>query len=102
MLPCLLRPELDPSDPALLVFAYVCEAEEGYRLTRSEFVRGMQELNCSSLEALKASKQQLHAHLDDDQTFREVCCRRPEEGGLACAALCFEIPPLDPDLRLCL
>lgn len=63
---------VEPSDPVLLVFAHVCGAEQGYVLSQHEFLHGMQELNCSSLEALKQSTAELRARLEDDGSFREV------------------------------
>lgn len=37
---------VDPSDPALLVLSWKCEAEKTCRFTEPEFIRGLEALGC--------------------------------------------------------
>jgi DCN1-like protein 1/2 len=63
----------DESDPALLVFAFHCEAATMAELTRDEFKRGMRALGVSTVfPGLRGKLSQLRAELQDPASFKEI------------------------------
>ena len=62
---------VDPSDPIMLMIAWVMRCETMCVFTRQEWSRGMTELGCESVEALKGAFSELKARLQDPDAFRD-------------------------------
>jgi len=64
--------EIDPGDPALLVFSWRCEAEQTCRFTKEEFFKGIQRIGVETVQGLAKALPALRKDLDDDQVLKGV------------------------------
>eukprot|EP00037_Helgoeca_nana_P015154 m.141857 g.141857 ORF g.141857 m.141857 type:complete len:262 (+) comp22887_c0_seq1:2127-2912(+) len=63
---------VDPSDPALLVLSWRCEAAKTCRFSESEFTEGLERLGCDSLELLKKALPTLRQELEEPGSHKEI------------------------------
>lgn len=63
---------VDPSDTVLLVIADYMQCAKMVEFTKEEFLRGFHELDCGSMNDLKALLPKLRKELDDPVRFKEI------------------------------
>ncbi|KAJ0402927.1 hypothetical protein P43SY_005912 [Pythium insidiosum] len=63
---------IDPQDPVILVLSWYMEAEAMCVFTRSEFLCGLEKLQCRSIEELKQKLPTLRRRLQNRETFTEI------------------------------
>lgn len=63
---------VDPSDIVTLVISWHFSAATMCEFSKAEFVEGMDELGCTSMDGLKRQLPQLRAELKSSQTFGEI------------------------------
>lgn len=63
---------VDPSDIVMLVISWHFSAATMCEFSKEEFLEGMEELNCNSVDKVKRKLPQLRSELKNDQTFQEV------------------------------
>ena len=64
--------KVDPSDIVMLVISWHFSAATMCEFTKEEFLEGMEELNCNSVDKVKRKLPLLRNELKNDQTFQEV------------------------------
>eukprot|EP01137_Pigoraptor_chileana_P020143 Opistho-2@82121 len=64
--------EVDPSDVIMLLVSWKMGAAQMCVFTRAEFVKGMIDMGCDTLEQLKAHLPALRKETNDDAKFREL------------------------------
>lgn len=64
--------DVDPSDPALLVLAWKCEAETAGYFSEKEFTQGMQSIGAENLKALKGKLGELRDTMKNEDAFKEI------------------------------
>jgi len=64
--------DVDPSDTALLVLSWRCEAGRTCKFTESEFTEGLERLGCDSIEALKKQLPSLRGELEKADSHKEI------------------------------
>lgn len=63
---------VDPSDIVTLVISWHFSAATMCEFSKDEFLQGMEELGCASMDSLKRKLPQLRAELKSSQTFGEI------------------------------
>jgi hypothetical protein len=63
---------VDPSDSALLVLSWKCEAAHTCRFTESEFTEGMAKLGVDAIDQLKKALPSLRKELDNPDSHKEI------------------------------
>lgn len=63
---------MDPSDIVTLVLSWHFSAATMCEFSKDEFVDGMEELGCTSMDSLKRKLPKLRAELKSAQTFAEI------------------------------
>ena len=64
--------KVDPSDIVMLVISWHFSAATMCEFTKEEFLEGMEELNCNSIDKVKRKLPQLRSELKNNQTFQDV------------------------------
>lgn len=85
---------VDPTDPVMLMIAWQMRCEQMCVFTRQEWLQGMTEMGCDSIEALKAVFPQLKAMLEDHDAFRDYyqfCFKFAKEPGFGVRTLPTEV-----------
>ena len=63
---------VDPSDIVMLVLSWHFAAATMCEFSKDEFLEGMEDLNCNSIESLRRKLPQLRSELKNEQTFQEI------------------------------
>jgi DCN1-like protein 1/2 len=63
---------IDPVDPVVLVIAYHFKAEVMGVFNQSEFIQGMKNLGCDSIQKLRNKLPELRSSLSDPEKFRSI------------------------------
>lgn len=64
--------QVEPTDVVMLAFAYKLNADKMCEFTKEQFFKGMNELECDTVEGLRDSVPKLRAELKDDDKFKEI------------------------------
>ncbi|CAD7704543.1 unnamed protein product [Ostreobium quekettii] len=64
--------QVDPSDAALLVLSWHMKAEVMSEFSKDEFIGGLTQLGCDSIEKLRKRLPDLRAELNDAETFPKI------------------------------
>lgn len=63
---------IDPLDPVILAFAYYCKAEVMGIFKKTEFIAGLNALNCDTINKLQLKITELRQSLLDPKFFKQV------------------------------
>lgn len=64
--------QVDPSDIVTLVISWHFQAATMCEFSKEEFVEGMEELGCNSIDSVKRKLPQLRSELKDEKTFHDI------------------------------
>ena len=64
--------KVDPSDIVMLVLSWHFSAATMCEFSKEEFLEGVEELNCSSIDGIRRKLPQLRTELKSEQTFQEI------------------------------
>jgi len=86
--------QVDPSDPIMLIISWQMKAATMCVYTRAEWSRGMVEMGCDSIEALRSSFDELRAMLqdrDDFQDYYQFCFGFAKDPGFGVRTLPIQV-----------
>ena len=64
--------KVDPSDIVMLVLSWHFSAATMCEFSKEEFLEGVTELNCNSIDGIRRKLPQLRSELNSEQTFQEI------------------------------
>jgi len=85
---------VDPSDPIMLIISWQMGAATMCVYTREEWTRGLTEMGCDSIDALRSSFSTLRGKLDDKDDFRlyyQFCFGFAKDPGFGVRTLPIEV-----------